>query len=122
LLLPQSEIDGVLRQVRAAFPNLVEWEYSNEVDAEYFGFTIWGCLVAQEDDESLLKRRFYVTFDIYQDRWRGTLTIGQHSYLWTSADVGDAHLVSTEPCASLDEAIAALKVKIADLAKAFSAI
>ncbi len=91
MLLTQLEIEDILRQVRAAFPNLVEWEYSNEVDADYFGFTIWGCFVPREDDESLLKRRFYVTFDIYQDQWRGNLTIGQHCYLWTSADVGDAH-------------------------------
>lgn len=122
MLLTQLELEHVLRQVRTAFPNLVDWEYNNEVDADYFGFTIWGRFVPQEDAESLSERRFYVTFDIYQDKWRGTVTIGQHSYLWTSADVGDAHLVSTEPCASLEEAIAALKVKIADVAKAFSAV
>lgn len=122
MLLTQLEIEHALRQVRTAFPNLVDWEYSNEADADYFGFTIWGCFVPQEDAESLSARRFYVTFDIYQDQWRGTLTIGQHCYLWTSADVGDAHLVSTEPCASLAEAIAALKVKMADLARAFSAV
>jgi len=122
LLLTQLELEHVLRQVQTAFPNLVDWEYNNKVDADYCGFTIWGCFVPQEDAESLSERRFYVTFDIYQDTWRGTLTIGQPFYLWTSADVGDAHLVSTEPCTSLAQAIAALKVNIADLAKAFSAL
>lgn len=122
LLLTQLEVEHVLRQVRTSFPNLLDWEYSNEVDSDYFGFTIWGCFVPQEDAESLLKRRFYITFDIDKDQWRGYLTIGQHCYLWTSADVGDAHLVNTEPCASLEEAVAALKVKIADLARAFSIV
>lgn len=122
MLLTESEIEDALRQVKAAFPNLGEWEYSNEVDEEYFGFTVWGCFVLPEDDDSLLQRRYYITFDIDQNQWRGTLTIGQHNYLWTSADVGDAHLLSTEPCANLTEAITALQAKIADLAKAFSAI
>lgn len=122
MLLTESEIEDALRQVKAAFPNLSEWEYSNEIDEEYFGFTAWGCFVLPEDDDSLLQRRYYITFAIDQNQWRGTLTIGQHNYLWTSADVGDAHLLSTEPYANLAEAIAALKVKIADLAKAFSAI
>lgn len=101
MLLTQSEIEEVLRQVKAAFPNLGEWEYSNEVDEDYFGFTVWGCFVLPEDDDSLLQRRYYATFDIDQNQWRGMLTIGQHNYLWTSAAVGDAHLLSTEPCANL---------------------
>jgi len=130
MLLAQAEIEPVLTQVKAAFPNLSDWEYSNEDDGDHFGFTVWGCLVVQSGAESWEQRRFYVTFDIYpeqgpehgQERWRGALTIGQHSYLWTSADFGDAHLVNTEPCASLAEAITALKTGIADLAGAFSAV
>lgn len=57
----------------------------------------------------------------HQEEWRGSLTIGQHSYLWSSADVGDAHLLSTEPCNSLEDAIAALKAEMIRLFKAFSA-
>jgi hypothetical protein len=38
----------------------------------------------------------------------------------SSADVGDAHLVNTEPCETLQEAIAALKAKILELFQAFS--
>lgn len=38
-----------------------------------------------------------------------------HSYLWSSADVGDAHLVDTDPSETLEEAIAALKANINEL-------
>ena len=122
MFLTESQVEQALSEVRVAFPKLVDWEYSNEVDHDYFGFTVWGCLIIQDDDDSFSQRRFYATFDLYENKWRGTLTIGQHSYLWTSADVGDAHLAATKPCASLPEAIAALKVEIASLANAFSAV
>jgi hypothetical protein len=128
MLLAQLEVERILSQVRAAFPNLSDWKYSNENDGDHFGFTVWGTLVVQTGTESWSQRRFYVTFDIYPEQkegpeqWRGALTIGQHSYPWSSADVGDAHLVNTEPCASLAEAITELKAGITDLARAFSAI
>lgn len=119
MLLTPSELERVLSQVRTAFPNLVDWEYSNEAESDHFGFTVWGCLVLREDDDSLSERRFYVTFDIYEKQWQGALTIGQHNHLWTSADFGDAHLLYTERYSSLGDAIAALKGKIAELARAF---
>jgi hypothetical protein len=134
MFLAQAEIEPVLQQVKAAFPNLSEWEYSNQKDDDHFGFTVWGCWTVQTGAKSWEQRSFYVTFDIFAEiaskpgarrepeRWRGTLTVGQHSYLWSSADVGDAHLVNTAPCASLAEAITALKAGIADLARAFSAV
>ncbi|MEP7341318.1 MAG: hypothetical protein ABI977_26545 [Acidobacteriota bacterium] len=122
MFLTEPQVEQALSQVRVAFPNLVNWEYSNDIEEDYFGFTVWGCLVIQDDTDSLLQRRFYATFDLYENKWRGTLTVGQHSYLWTSADAGDAHLAATESCASLPEAIAALKVEIARLANAFSAV
>ncbi|MBD0386625.1 MAG: hypothetical protein ICV54_08875 [Nostoc sp. C3-bin3] len=46
--------------------------------------------------------------------------IAPPSYLWSSADVGDAHLVDTEPSETLEEAISALKAKIVELLAAFS--
>ncbi|MBI1766016.1 MAG: hypothetical protein HYR56_31820 [Acidobacteria bacterium] len=128
MFLAQTEIEPVLNQVKAAFPNLSEWEYSNEKDGDHYGFTVWGCLIVQTGAESWEQRRFYVTFDIFVEpgakpaQWHGTLTVGQHSYMWTSADFGDAHLVNTAPCATLAEAISALKTGIADLASAFSAL
>jgi hypothetical protein len=110
----------VLTQVRTAFPNLVEWEFCNEADDDHSDFTIWGCLTIREDDEFLLQRRFYITFDLYKEQWQGVLTIGQHNYLWTSADFGDAHLLNTSRCSDLGIAIAALKEQIAAFTRAFS--
>jgi hypothetical protein len=119
VLLTEPEIQQVLEQVQAAFPNLTEWEYNNEKNGEYFGFSVWGHFV--NNPEELMPRRFFITLDTnHEDKWEGCLTIGQHSYLWSSADVGDAHLVNTEPCETLQEAIAALKAKIAELFQAFS--
>ncbi|MEH2245762.1 hypothetical protein [Nostoc sp.] len=40
----------------------------------------------------------------------------------SSADVGAAHLVDTEPSETLEEAISALKAKIVELLGAFSAV
>ena len=121
MFLTLSELEPVLSQVRTAFPNLVDWEYSNEAESDYFGFTVWGCLVLRDNDDDLLTRRFYVTFDLSEAQWQGALTIGQHNYFWTSADFGDAHLLNTERCSSLEDAIAALKNKITELARALSA-
>ncbi|WP_375494613.1 hypothetical protein [uncultured Nostoc sp.] len=118
MLLTEPEIQQVLEQVQAAFPNLTDWEYNNEKNEEYFGFSIWGQLVV--NPEELMPRRFFITLDTYQDKWQGCLTIGQHSYLWSSADAGDAHLVNTEPSETLQEAITTLKAKIAELLAAFS--
>jgi hypothetical protein len=117
-MLTELEIKKNSEQVKVAFPHLTNWEYNNEKNQEYFGFSIWGQFTVNPD--SLMPSSFYVTFDIYEDRWRGYLTIGLPSYLWSSADVGDAHLLDTERCESLGEAIAALKIKIAELCQAFS--
>jgi len=119
MLLTEPEIQQVLEQVQAAFPNLTHWEYNNEKNGEYFGFSVWGEFVFEP--EELMPRRFFITLDTnHEDKWQGCLTIGQPSYLWSSADVGDAHLLDTEPSETLFEAIAALKAKILELFQAFS--
>lgn len=119
MILTESEIQQVLEQVQAAFPNLTNWEYNNEKNEEYFGFSIWGHFV--NNPEELMPRRFFITLDTnHEDKWQGCLTIGQPSYLWSSADAGDAHLVDTDPSDTLEEAIAALKAKIVELLAAFS--
>lgn len=46
----------------------------------------------------------------------------QHTYYWSSADYGDADLLDTAPCESLDQAIVELKAKMVELFRAFSAI
>lgn len=117
MILTESEIQQVLEQVKVAFPNLTDWEYNNEKNEEYFGFSIWGQLVTNPGQ--LMPQRFFITLDTYESKWQGCLTIGQPSYLWSSADVGDAHLVDTEPSETLQEAISALKAKIVELFQAF---
>lgn len=127
MLLTEPEIQQVLEQVQAAFPNLTDWEYNNEKNDEYFGFSVWGQLIVNPE-ELIMPRRFFITLDTYEDKWQGCLTIGQPSYLWSSADAGDAHLVDTEPSETLQEAMpsatsrtnAELKAKIAELLAAFS--
>lgn len=127
MLLTEPEIQQVLEQVQAAFPNLTDWEYNIEKNDEYFGFSVWGQLIVNPE-ELIMPRRFFITLDTYEDKWQGCLTIGQPSYLWSSADAGDAHLVDTEPSETLQEAMpsatsrtnAELKAKIAELLAAFS--
>ncbi|MBN3992619.1 MAG: hypothetical protein HWQ36_19420 [Nostoc sp. NMS2] len=121
MILTESEIKQVLEQVQAAFPNLTNWEYNNEKNDEYFGFSVWGEFVINTE-ELIMPRRFFITLDTnHEDKWQGCLTIGQPSYLWSSADVGDAHLVDTEPSDTLEEAISALQAKISELFQAFLA-
>jgi hypothetical protein len=127
MFLPEKDIEPVMSELKTAFPQLSEWEYCNEDDDFHGGFTAWGCLTLEDKDEKpLSERSFYVTFDIFgkeaPGRWRGTLTIGQHSYFWSDADAGDAYLLYTGGCDSLSDAIAALKTKIRDFASALSAI
>lgn len=120
MLLTEPEIQRVLEQVQAAFPNLSRWEYNNEKNQEYFGFSVWGEFVIKSE-ELIMPRRFFITLDTdHENKWQGCLTIGQHSYLWSSADVGDAHIVNTEPYETLEKAIAALKEKIRELLQVFS--
>ena len=68
----------------------------------------------------MMSRCFFITLDTYEEKWRGSLTIGQHSYLWSSADVGDAHLLATDDCDSIEDAILALKGEMKKLLTAFS--
>lgn len=52
MLLAQLEVERILNQVKAAFPNLSDWEYSNENGGDHFGFTVWGRLIVQTGAES----------------------------------------------------------------------
>jgi hypothetical protein len=56
MLLTEPEIQQVLNQAKAAFPNLTDWEYNNETNGEYFGFSMWGEFVL--NPEELMPRRF----------------------------------------------------------------
>ena len=118
MLLSETEIRRSIERVNAAFPCFSDWEHRNEINDSYFGFCLWGEFVPEPDES--MPRRFFITFDTYKETWTGHLTIGQHCYLWTSADFGDAQLVDTSPCAALADAIATLKRQMADLFAALS--
>jgi hypothetical protein len=79
---------------------------------------LWGQWVLQP--ETCTARHFSITFATHAEHWSGYLTIGQHYYFWTSADIGDVHLLDTEACATLEEAIVALQAEIARLCHALS--
>jgi hypothetical protein len=113
MLLTEPEIYSALEQAKLAFPHFTDWEYQNEAGGDYFGFALWGQVVP--NPEELMSRRFFITLDTYEEQWRGCLTIGMHSYLWSDANMGDAHLLSTDLYDSLEEAIVALKAEMRHL-------
>ncbi|MGK7924142.1 MAG: hypothetical protein AB4290_02630 [Spirulina sp.] len=119
MILTDLEIEQALEKAKSAFPKLTDWQYNNENNSEYFGFALWGTFPVYH--EKIYRRRnYFITLDTYEEKWQGYLTIGQPVFLWSSADCGDAHLVSTDSCDSLDKAIANLKAEIAQLFEAFS--
>ena len=105
--LADADIQTALAMATARFPHLTEWQYRNEADDEYSGFAVWGEFTLRPDE--LMAPRFFITFSLVQDGWQGDLSVGKPAYFWTSADVGDAYLLDAPPCATLEEAIAALK-------------
>lgn len=107
MILSAAAIQNALNAVKARFPDVTDWRYHNEIDDDFLGFTLWGTFALAPDD--LTAKRFYITFTQGPDGWRGDLTVGQPAYFWTSADMGDAYLLDTPPCVTLEEAITALK-------------
>ena len=118
MLLTESEIQRVSDEAKKAFPSFSDWEYNNEKNDEYLGFSLWGVLVFEP--ENIMSRHFFVTLDTYQEKWRGYLSIGQHAYFWSSADMGDAYLLTTDDCDSIIEVILALKKQMKKLSTDFS--
>ena len=120
MLLTELEIQQAIQQAHMAFPSLTDWQYKNERNGEYFGFSLWGQYVPNTKEQ--MPKHFFITLDTYEENWYGHLTIGQPCYLWSSADVGDAHLVDTDSCKTLEHAIATLQGDIGSLLRAFSAL
>jgi hypothetical protein len=118
VLLTEPEIQRSIERARAAFPHFTDWECNNAVNESYGGYALWGEFVPEPEEP--MASSYFITFDTYDVTWRGHLTIGKHCYYWSSADCGDANLVDTDPCATLDEAIMALKKKMANLFAALS--
>ncbi|KAF0247382.1 MAG: hypothetical protein FD167_3216 [bacterium] len=115
MILTEVEIQEAIKQAKAAFPSFSEWEYNNEVNDSYCGFSLWGELAIKDNDS--ITQYFFVTLDSYKDKWCGHLSIGKPCYFWSSADVGDANLLDTQPCKALEDALLALKGEIAALFK-----
>src|SRR5262245_25030808 len=113
MLLTKSEIRQSVASIKAAFPRFTNWEHHNELDEFYCGFAVWGEFTPAPHE--MMPTRFFVTFDTFETSWRGHLTVGQHCYFWSSASDGDAHLLDTRPCGTLEEAIATLKNEIKNL-------
>jgi len=122
MFLADHDIQHALERVQAAFPSFTEWAYTNASDDERSldGFALWGQRVLHP--EETMARHFSLTFATHAAHWSGHLTIGQHFYFWTSADVGDAHLLDTEEYATLEDASVALKAEIARLCRALSVV
>ena len=111
-VLPESQVQAALGFAQAAFPRFREWRYCNQEDGQHDQFCLWGEYVHGEGYEA---PRFYVTFDRWEHQWGAHLTMGQHAFMWSSADFGDAQVLQTRGHAELDQAILELKQKMAHL-------
>ncbi|MCP4700005.1 MAG: hypothetical protein GY862_24610 [Gammaproteobacteria bacterium] len=119
MILTEHEIPRIIEHVKTAFPNFADWEYNNEKNEHYSGFSLWGMYAL--NPEHIMPTWFFITFDAYDESWRGCLTIGKPSYYWSSTDVGDAHLLGTKPCKTIEDAITALKAEMENLFEMFLA-
>lgn len=122
MLLTEVQVLEAIQQAKTAFPNFTDWEYNNEVNQEYFGFSLWGKLVLYRENTTSTSRNFFITLETNEEKWMASLTIGLPAYLWTSADFGDAYLLETDGHDSLEDAITGLKAEMKQLFKAFSII
>lgn len=61
MLLTEREIQQAIEQAKTAFPHFTDWQYKNEINGEYFGFSLWGEFVLNPED--LMPRRFFITLD-----------------------------------------------------------
>ena len=122
MLLTEVQVLEAIQQAKTAFPNLTDWEYNNEANQEYFGFSLWGKLVLYPENMISRSRNFFITFETNEEKWMGSLTIGLPAYLWTSADFGDAYLLETDGHDSLEDAITGLKTEMKQFFQAFSII
>lgn len=117
MVLNDDAMKQAQETVETAFPNVFDWEWNNADDDMYIGFTLWGELEYEEPENMA---NFFVTFNAVNEGWQGHLTVGKPSYYWSSANFGDAHLLSTQLCQTLEAAIQALKNAIRQLAAALT--
>ena len=116
LFLPPAEAVAVLEALKKAFPAYQKWKHCNDpTDDEHDGYAAWGSRVYGRSPHTT---RFYVTADRSQNGWHVYWSVGQHVFMWTSADCGDAILASSRARIDLGAAIAELKSQVAALAGA----
>jgi len=61
MLLPETEVQPALEQAQRAFPNFTNWNYINQANGDYFGFTMWGELTIGPDElKAEIERLFQV--------------------------------------------------------------
>ena len=113
MLLTDREIRRSLERVKTAFPRFSHWDQNNEINDSSSGFSLWGEFVPEPNEP--MPRSFFIAFDTHEATWMGHLSIGKPCYYWSSADCGDANLVDTEPCATLEDAITSLKRQMTEL-------
>ncbi|HAC65749.1 MAG TPA: hypothetical protein DCF68_20020, partial [Cyanothece sp. UBA12306] len=58
MILTDTQIEQVIKQAKNSFPNFTDWEYNNEENSEYFGFSLWGKFVL--DPEARFPRNFFI--------------------------------------------------------------
>ena len=50
MILTETEISEVIEKAKNAFPNFSNWEYNNEKNDEYLGFSLWGQFVLDPEN------------------------------------------------------------------------
>ncbi|MCP5124877.1 MAG: hypothetical protein H6973_04350 [Gammaproteobacteria bacterium] len=111
-------IQDVLNVMKAHFPRLSDWDYHEQADPDYRGLTVWGAYAP--DPDALTGPCYFVTVTQVQGAWRDDFTVGKPACCWSSANVGDAQLLDTPECATLEEAITALKQAIRQFVDVFA--
>jgi hypothetical protein len=111
-------LQDALNVMKAHFPRLSDWDYHEQADQDDRGLTVWGTYAPYP--EVLMGPCYFVTFTQVQGAWRGEFTVGKPAYYWSSANVGDAQLLWTASCATLENAITALKQAIRQFVDVFA--
>ncbi len=66
MILTETEIQEAIKKAKTAFPSFTNWEYNNDKNSEYLGFSLWGQFVL--DPENLMSKCFFVTLETYEEK------------------------------------------------------
>jgi hypothetical protein len=56
MILTESQIQPAIEEAKAAFSKLNDWQYNNEINEDYFGFSLWGEFIL--DPEEIMSRSY----------------------------------------------------------------